>query len=265
MKRTKTTTWSAKVRLLPIVTLAASLLVGVAHAAAPGIRSTSFELRAEESYISQPDGNTVYSWGYGCERGSAFTFEPAMPNNACPTMQVPGPTLVVTQGQQFTVTLTNALPTGAGNTSILFPGLTLVSATGGAAGLLTQEATPGGGGDVHAASRHSGHALVLQRHAGRPADRDGSLWCDHRRAANAGRPRTAQQASQRRTPRLRLRTTKRSSGTPLLPTTTPRPATTANTCSSFPRSTSASIGRRWNSCRQSLRATRRPGLPVRRR
>ncbi len=148
MKRTNTTTRIARVRLLPIVTLAASLLVGVAHAAAPGIRSTSFELRAEESYISQPDGNTVYSWGYGCEPGSGFTFAPAMPNNACPTMQVPGPTLVVLQGQQFTVTLTNALPTGAGNTSILFPGLTLVSATGGAAGLLTQEATPGAAGSV---------------------------------------------------------------------------------------------------------------------
>ncbi len=37
-------------------------------------------------------------------------------------MQVPGPTLIVTEGQTVTVTLTNSLPTAAGNTSILFPG-----------------------------------------------------------------------------------------------------------------------------------------------
>ena len=56
-------------------------------------------------------------------------------------MQIPGPTLIVTENQQFTVTLTNGLPAAAGNTSVLFPGLQLVSATGGVAGLLTQEAT----------------------------------------------------------------------------------------------------------------------------
>jgi len=44
-------------------------------------------------------------------------------------MQVPGPTLIVTEGQTVTVTLTNSLPTSAGNTSILFPGFS-VAATG---------------------------------------------------------------------------------------------------------------------------------------
>ena len=39
-------------------------------------------------------------------------------------MQIPGPTLIVTEGQTVTVTLTNNLPTAAGNTSILFPGFT---------------------------------------------------------------------------------------------------------------------------------------------
>jgi FtsP/CotA-like multicopper oxidase with cupredoxin domain len=58
-------------------------------------------------------------------------------------MQVPGPTLIVTEGQSVTVTLTNNLPTAAGNTSILFPGFN-VTATGGVAGLLTQEAAHGG-------------------------------------------------------------------------------------------------------------------------
>ncbi len=58
-------------------------------------------------------------------------------------MQVPGPTLIVTEGQTVSVTLTNGLPTAAGNTSILFPGFNVTS-SGGVAGLLTQEAAPGG-------------------------------------------------------------------------------------------------------------------------
>jgi hypothetical protein len=58
-------------------------------------------------------------------------------------MQIPGPTLIVTQGQTVTVNLTNGLPTAAGNTSILFPGFN-VTATGGTTGLLTNEAAPGG-------------------------------------------------------------------------------------------------------------------------
>ena len=58
-------------------------------------------------------------------------------------MQVPGPTLIVTEGQTVTVNLTNNLPTPAGNTSILFPGFK-VTTTGGVAGLLTKEAAPGG-------------------------------------------------------------------------------------------------------------------------
>src|SRR5438309_7120515 len=54
-------------------------------------------------------------------------------------MQVPGPTLIVTQGQTVTVNLINQLPSAAGNTSILFPGFN-VTTTGGVPGLLTQEA-----------------------------------------------------------------------------------------------------------------------------
>jgi hypothetical protein len=63
----------------------------------------------------------------------------------CSTMQIPAPTLVVTEGTTVTVTLTNALPTAAGNTSILFPGFTLTSTCpAGQQGLLTCEAPPGG-------------------------------------------------------------------------------------------------------------------------
>src|SRR5213078_2538643 len=103
----------------------------------------------------QPDGQPVYSWGYGCRTApSTSNFVPAslsatVPGNLpvtpfCSTMQVPGPTLVVREGQAVTVQLTNNLPTSAGNTSILFPGFN-VTATGGVTGLLTQEAAPGGG------------------------------------------------------------------------------------------------------------------------
>jgi FtsP/CotA-like multicopper oxidase with cupredoxin domain len=57
----------------------------------------------------------------------------------CPSAQLPGPTLIVTEGDTVTVNLTNGLPAAAGNTSILFPGFQ-VATQGGATGLLTQEA-----------------------------------------------------------------------------------------------------------------------------
>jgi FtsP/CotA-like multicopper oxidase with cupredoxin domain len=137
-------------RLLPagIVALA-SLVVLAAQAATPGISSNtgaanSFNLIAQPAYINQPDGNQVYTWGYGCNGGApTFANTTALPNANCPSMQVPGPTLVVNEGQTVSVTLTNGLPTAAGNTSILFPGFA-VTATGGVAGLLATEATPGG-------------------------------------------------------------------------------------------------------------------------
>jgi FtsP/CotA-like multicopper oxidase with cupredoxin domain len=138
-------------KLLPVVMLALALLfTATAHAAAPGIKGQSFALTAQSAYLTQPDGQSIYSWGYGC----ASTFTPAfapqpgginLANAKCPLMQVPGPTLIVTEGQTVTVTLTNNLPTSAGNTSILFPGFQVsTGGTGSVAGLLTQEAVPGG-------------------------------------------------------------------------------------------------------------------------
>ncbi len=61
----------------------------------------------------------IYSWGYGCDGTFTPTFAPAMTNTGCSTMQIPGPTLIVTEGQTVTVQLTNNLPAQAGNTSIL--------------------------------------------------------------------------------------------------------------------------------------------------
>src|SRR5215472_2545264 len=130
-------------------------LAATAFAAAPGITGTAFNLTAQQAYLNQPDGEAVYSWGYGCS--SAPTgFRPTLPNQTCPSLQVPGPTLIVTEGTTtapvtITVNLTNNLPTAAGNTSILFPGLNVTtscptSTTTGAPqqGLLTCEAVPGG-------------------------------------------------------------------------------------------------------------------------
>ena len=114
-----------------------------AQAAAPGITGPTFFLVATPEYLNQPDGQAIYSWGYGCNGRPAGFAPAAISGAACSTMQVPGPTLIVTEGQKVTVTLTNNLPTAAGNTSILFPGFQ-VNATGGVTGLLTQEAAPGG-------------------------------------------------------------------------------------------------------------------------
>ncbi|HEX4152449.1 MAG TPA: multicopper oxidase family protein [Steroidobacteraceae bacterium] len=137
-----------------VLAMAAFLMAATTHAASPGITSTdnnntgTFLLTAQPANLNQPDGNAIYSWGYGCTSGGSggtnATFVPAgIAGARCGTMQVPGPTLVVTEGQTVSVTLTNNLPTAAGNTSIMFPGIAVTS-SGGVQGLLTQEAQPGG-------------------------------------------------------------------------------------------------------------------------
>src|SRR5271165_1946670 len=91
-----------KTRLLLLLVGAAASITATAHAAAPGITSTNgtaatFLLTAQPAFLNQPDGSSVYSWGYGCKAGSTPAFVPSgMHDVACSTMQVPGPTLVVT-------------------------------------------------------------------------------------------------------------------------------------------------------------------------
>jgi len=160
MSQMNTTKTSTLARLLPVVAMAAALLFSApAHATAPGITggastatTVAFNLTAQDAFINQPDGRMIYSWGYGCN-GTPAGFAPAAITAGtgegqakCPSMQIPGPTMIVTEGQTVTVTLTNNLPAGAGNTSILFPGfqLSAFAAGNGVAGLLTQEAIPGG-------------------------------------------------------------------------------------------------------------------------
>ena len=131
-------------RLLLLGMMAGALLTTAAvQAAAPGITGPTFNLTAAPAYLNQPDGNQVYSWGYGCNGAPAGFMPTTLTGQSCNKMQVPGPTLIVTEGQTVTVSLTNGLPTAAGNTSILFPDFQ-VTKTGGVPGLLTQEAAPGG-------------------------------------------------------------------------------------------------------------------------
>jgi FtsP/CotA-like multicopper oxidase with cupredoxin domain len=126
--------------------VAASLVAGQASAAVPGLKGNGFALTASVGYQTQPDGAYMYSWGYGCTNAAAQSFAPFTPASAsaaCPLFEIPGPTMIVTEGQQVTVTLTNALPPAAGNTSIVFPGFA-VTASGGVQGMAAQEAAPGG-------------------------------------------------------------------------------------------------------------------------
>src|SRR5215469_8196101 len=139
----------SKTRLLLPLMVAVASLGATAHAAAPGIKGKSFNLVAQPAYLTQPDGQAIYSWGYGCDPTFAPNFAPAgiQPSNGCPTMQVPGHTLIVTEGDTVTVNLTNNLPPAAGTTSILCPGFNVsTSCTAatpvGQQGLLTCEAAP---------------------------------------------------------------------------------------------------------------------------
>ncbi len=90
-----------------------------------------YDMEARDGYIEMPDGNTVYTWSFA-EVGDAFQF--------------PGPNLCVSQGDVVRVrfrnpsdldNLTGGIP--AQLTSIVFPGQTGVTASGGQGGLLTNE------------------------------------------------------------------------------------------------------------------------------
>ena len=103
-----------------------------AQAVIDGITGPTFNLKATPGYISTADGNSQYVWGF------------ADADAATVTMQYPGPTLIVNQGDTVTVNLSNALPVPV---SIIFPGQSDVSAStnlGSQAGLVTQEASSAG-------------------------------------------------------------------------------------------------------------------------
>jgi FtsP/CotA-like multicopper oxidase with cupredoxin domain len=155
LKKNVTLPTAARALCLP-ATAATLLLATAANAAAPGITGPTFNLSAQDAFITQPDGQSVYSWGYGCN-GAPSGYAPAAISGAsCSSMQIPGPTLIVNEGDTVSVTLTNNLPAAAGSTSILFPGFTLTSSAAAATqpstctasvpavdGLLALEAAPG--------------------------------------------------------------------------------------------------------------------------
>lgn len=101
---------------------------GNSWAAIDGVSGANFFLSAKAGRISTADGNSVYTWGFALN-GS--------------TMQYPGPTLIVNQGDIITVSLRNNLPAQYGNVSIVFPGHK-VTASGGVPGIFTREAPPDG-------------------------------------------------------------------------------------------------------------------------
>jgi hypothetical protein len=120
-------------RVLGTVALiaAGAALFGPAGASAGPIgmvctNGPSFDLTARSGYVETPDGSSAFMWSYG-QTGGEF--------------QLPGPVLCVNQGDTVQVTLHNALGEPA---SIVFPGQRAVSSSGGSAGLLAREATPGG-------------------------------------------------------------------------------------------------------------------------
>ena len=124
-----------------------ALCASAVQAAAPGITGGTgtpvFNLTAGPAFITQPDGQAIYSWGYGCNGAPSGYAPAAITTGFCNPMQIPGPTLIVTEGDTVTVNLQNKLPAAAGNTSILFPGFTLTSTCpSGQQGLLTCEALP---------------------------------------------------------------------------------------------------------------------------
>lgn len=105
----------------------------MANAVIDGLTGTEFDLTAKVGPIYTGEGDAYLMWGYANDDGQ---------------MQYPGPTLIVNEGDTITVHLRNELtikpPASPPPVSIVFPGQTGVTASGGSAGLLTSEAAPGG-------------------------------------------------------------------------------------------------------------------------
>ncbi len=111
-------TWSTPVA--PVASAAGS--IGMVCTNGP-----TFDLKTASGHIYTPDGNSIFMWGYATASGS---------------FQMPGPVLCVNEGQTVTVNLTNNLPEPV---SIIFPGQTNVTSSGGSDGLFTKEAGASGG------------------------------------------------------------------------------------------------------------------------
>lgn len=127
-------------RLVCLLIMLIGAAAGIAQAKVDGIAGSgngslanprTFNLSASAANIVTGDGNSIYAWGYAATAGGP--------------MQYPGPTLIVNQGDNVVVNLTNRLPAAAQSVSIVFPGQRAVLATcvtagsGCADGVLTKE------------------------------------------------------------------------------------------------------------------------------
>ncbi|RMF42912.1 MAG: hypothetical protein D6751_11305 [Deltaproteobacteria bacterium] len=117
----------AKRRTAILLSVTALLLLawGNAFGYISGVTGTTFNLTARHAHVTAGDGGSIPMWGFALDGG---------------TMQYPGPTLIVNEGDAITVNLTNNLPEPV---SIVFPGQA-VTATGGVPDTLTMAAPPGG-------------------------------------------------------------------------------------------------------------------------
>ena len=142
-----------------LVTAAAFCLtmgMNAAQAVVDGVTSATntFDLVADQTHITTPDGDSVLIWAYGIDGKP---------------VQYPGPTLIVNEGDLVKVTLRNKLPEDA---SILFPGQTNVSATGGGVtpGIMGPEAIADNGQTKVTYTFRADHAGTFMYHSGSHMD-----------------------------------------------------------------------------------------------
>jgi hypothetical protein len=105
-----------------------------------GITGPTFNLYAAPFNISLPEGSSLYMWGFGDLSGGAGATHPEGAGYFLP--QYPGPTMIVTEGQQVTINLTNyGVPDPV---SIVIPGHDVAANQAmGSVGLVTRHATYG--------------------------------------------------------------------------------------------------------------------------
>lgn len=106
-----------------LIATLALLASGWTWAVVDGITGPTFNLTAKADYITAGDGSSLLAWGYAADDRGPF---PGV-------MQYPGPTLIVNQGDTVTINLKNQLPMAV---SMVFPGQSGVTASGGLYGLL---------------------------------------------------------------------------------------------------------------------------------
>ena len=97
--------FTEKTGLILLLAVAVMFLgTGPADATINGLTGTSFNFTAKVGHISTADGFAPLLWGFANGSGVA---------------QYPGPTLILNEGVESTITLTNQLPEPV---SIVFPG-----------------------------------------------------------------------------------------------------------------------------------------------